>query len=93
MNGISGIESAVPFGTGWVLARSYPTLKGWAIVVAPFGRPTPPKQQRVNESREAGVWEIVGIPVLRGNPSGITRPQAQRWVADFGPHPGGMIRE
>src|ERR1051326_1604865 len=38
-NATFGIESAVPFGTGWFVARSYPTLKGWAIVVSPFGRP------------------------------------------------------
>jgi hypothetical protein len=33
-----GLKSAVPFGTESVLGRSYPTLKGLAIVVPPFGR-------------------------------------------------------
>jgi len=38
MSDTFGTELSRPFGTDWVFGRSYPTLKGWAIVVPPSGR-------------------------------------------------------
>jgi len=38
MSDIFGIEISRPFGTERACGCSYPTLKGWAIVVTPFGR-------------------------------------------------------
>ncbi len=35
---MTALEVRRPFGTEQILARSHPTLKGWAIVASPFGR-------------------------------------------------------
>jgi len=56
--GTCGIEVSRPFGTGNLCAFVNPTLKGWAILISPFGRPQP---DVANSNAFPGIDALPGV--------------------------------